>query len=78
MNYEYVEIPKIKNSKAVYEDGANVPTYIDEHECLCGSGTIEHHAVPGFSDNFIHIRCEECKKRCRYIEISGNRWKIYL
>ena len=78
MNYEYVKIPKIKNKRTYYEEGANVPTYVDEHECLCGKGTIEHHRVPGFDDDFFVILCEKCEERCRYVEISGYQWKIYL
>ena len=78
MNYEYVKIPKITARRTEYSDGANVPSYVDVHECICKSGSIEHHRTPGFDDDFFTIKCKDCNTKYRYIEVSGSEWKLYF
>jgi hypothetical protein len=76
--YFYTDIPKIIRKYEEYESGANVPDRVTVHECLCGKGTVEHHSIPGFDDDYFDIQCAECNKKYSYICQSGYQWEIYL
>ena len=78
MKTEYKKIPKLIERKEEYAKGANVPTEIEVYTCFCGKGTIEHHRVPGFDDDFFVIECRECEKKYSYVERVGNELRVYI
>lgn len=61
----------------MYPSGANSPTRVTTYVCPCGQGTVEHHDVLGFSDEYTVIRCPACKKTYPLIELGGAQWKCY-
>ena len=79
MKSENKEIPKIIERKEYYPKGANMPTSINVHECFCKKGTIEHHYVSGFNDEWFVIKCPNCKRKYQpFIDRCGYEWKVYL
>lgn len=81
MDCEYKKIPKIITRKEYYPDGANTPTLVNVHRCFCKirKGTIEHHMVPGFNDEWFEIKCKKCEKKYEpFIDQSGSEWKVHL
>ena len=77
MDQEYVAAPRIVKEKEKYEKGANVPTHITVHKCLCGWGRIEHHRVPGFDDDWFEIKCLFCKLKYHpFIDQVGDEWLV--
>ena len=74
----YKKIPKLISKKEIYEDGANCPTLVYTHECLCGKGTIDYCRVPGFSDEYCVWNCRDCKKKYHeIIDRIGDKWEVY-
>ena len=79
MDYKDIKIPKLLSKREVYpEPDANIPTLIDVHRCPCGKGTVEHHRVPGFGDDFLDIICPECDEKYKYAEVIGYTWRLYF
>ena len=78
MEYKYKRIPKVIERKDYYPDGANCPTQVTVHKCFCRRGTIEHHCVRGFGDEWFEIKCKKCEEKYSYIELVGYEWKVYL
>lgn len=81
MDYIYKKIPKIIKKKEYYPDGANAPTMVDVHKCFClfGRGTVEHHRVPGFNDEWFEIKCKKCEKKYEpFIDQCGDMWQLYF
>ena len=80
MDCIYKKIPKIIEKREYYPDGANTPTLVNVHKCFCilGKGTVEHHRVPGFNDEWFEIKCKRCEKRYEpFIDRCGDRWMVY-
>lgn len=79
MEYKYIKIPRIIEKREYYPDGANAPTLVNVHECFCKKGTVEHHRVPGFNDEWFEIKCKKCEKKYEpFIDRCGSEWKVYL
>ena len=79
MDFDYVKIPRIKKRTEYYEDGANTATQLTIHKCFCKKGTIEHHKVPGFDDDWFEINCPICDEKYHsFIDVCGKEWKVYL
>ncbi len=81
MDSEYKKIPRIIRKKEYYPEGANTPTLVNVHKCFCllGKGTIEHHRVPGFDDEWFEIKCKKCEKKYEpFIDRCGDKWKLYF
>ena len=75
---EMVEKTKMLSRKDKYPKGANYPTVITKYKCFCGRGRIIEEDVRGFNDHFITIKCRRCLKKYQsFIDICGNKWKVY-
>ena len=77
MDYDCIKPTKVLEEKEVYADGANVPTLVKVHKCLCGKGTINYESIPGFGESYFVINCPRCDKKYQYIELCGYEWKVY-
>jgi len=73
---EYKVIPEVIGEREYFPEGANHPTSVKVHKCFCGKGTIEHHTVSGFDDDWFEICCPECDAKYGLILQEGNRWKV--
>ena len=62
MDYDFLPIPPVIERTEYYQDGANSPTVKTVHMCICSRGTIEHHNVVGFGDEWYEIRCPKCRR----------------
>ena len=79
MEYEYIKIPMIIEKREYYPQGANAPTLCTVHKCFCGNGTVEHHRVPGFDDEWFEFQCKKCDQKYEpFIDQCGPQWKVYL
>ena len=79
MDYEYKKIPKIIEKREYYEDGANIATQVTVHKCFCKKGTIEHHRVLGFNDEWFVFCCPACEEKYYpFIDQCGPKWKVYF
>ena len=77
MDYEYKDRPEQIGKRQYLPEGANCPTEVTIFRCFCGGGSVEHHRVPGFGDDWFEICCNECSKNYSEIRVEGNRWKVF-
>ena len=78
MRSEYKKIPMVIEKKEYCPEGANHPTLVTVYQCFCGKGTVEHHRVPGFNDEYFEICCEACDGKYAHIEQCGREWLVDL